>query len=157
MIWDTHVHPLSTWVTPWSPHVSNIQLVPCPLFTNTGLDLVIVKTPESLATTLIQCKQHLQTILVSPQQLLHHNGKQHVQKNISVALRSWWDSDRIEMIVDPVQHSAIVLMPILFLWKSLVSIYSLYHAGVQVGNHLQHYKNKTEICQRLWNNSFWCY
>ncbi len=34
------------------------------------------------------------------------NGKRHVQKNISVALRSWWDSDRIKTIIDPVQHSA---------------------------------------------------
>ncbi len=36
-----------------------IQLVPCPLFTNTGLDLIVVTTPESLATTFPQCKQHL--------------------------------------------------------------------------------------------------
>ncbi len=37
------------------------------------------------------------------------NCKRHVQKNVSVALRSWWDSDKIETIVDPVQHSAIAL------------------------------------------------
>ncbi len=43
-------------------HVSTIHLVPSPLFINTGLDLVIVTTPETLATTLLHCK-HLQTIL----------------------------------------------------------------------------------------------
>ncbi len=35
--------------------------------------------------------------------------KRRFQKNLSGALRSWWDSDRIEAIVDPVQHSAMAL------------------------------------------------
>ncbi len=39
-------------------------------------------------------------------------------------LRSWWDSDRMETIIDPVQHSAIVLIPFPFFWKSLVSIFT---------------------------------
>ncbi len=33
----------------------------------------------------------------------------HNSKNVLVTLRSWWDSDRIEMIVDPMQHSSIAL------------------------------------------------
>ncbi len=43
------------------------------------------------------------------------NGKWHIQKNISVTLRSWWDSDRIKTIVDQVFcHSC-------FLWRLIVS------------------------------------
>ncbi len=41
----------------WTP--PRIHLVPFPLFTNTGLDLVIVTTLEPISMTLLHCKQHL--------------------------------------------------------------------------------------------------
>ncbi len=44
-----------------------------------------------------------------------HNGKWHIQKNVSVVLRSWWNSDRIEMIVDQ------VFCPSCFFWRTIVS------------------------------------
>ncbi len=110
IVLKSHIQMMCFETPMWthSPHelphrVSNIHLVHCLLFTITRHDLFVVSTPESLATTLPFCKQHLQTILGSPQQLLHHNGKLHIQ-NVSVALRSWWDSDRMKMIIDPVQQ-----------------------------------------------------
>ncbi len=57
------------------------------------------------------------------------------QKNISVTLRSWWDSDRIETIIDPVQHSAISLSVSLEVFSQYLCIQQNIHVGRTVHAH----------------------
>ncbi len=79
-----------------------------PYFTNTGLDLVnntriLGNNIATVQTTFVNNSGITTTTIITSQWETARS------KNVSVTLRSWWDSDRIEMIVDPVQHSAIVL------------------------------------------------
>ncbi len=98
LLWDTHVYPSYMLSAPPHP-VSTIHLAYPPLFTNTGLHLVIVTISESVVTT---WKTTLHRILMSYDSDCITMGNATFKQTVSVAQRSWWESDWFKMIIDQV-------------------------------------------------------